>query len=336
VRRAESECGVRRAESECGVRRAESECEVRRAARVSKVWPALVLRTDSSSPDIEQLLPATLDEFSPVAIEDLTPLPLPPGGLWDPSFPPPPEPPPSPLYWRVFFDSVSARDAAARAVTSAYATISIRAVEIPDDDWAARSQRDLKAIPAGVFVIAPPWDIPNDLTAGTSLIVINPARGFGTGHHASTRLCLRALSQCDVRGASVLDLGTGSGVLAMAARLRGASDVTAVDVDSDAIESARESAALNPSVSPIAWRVADFRDGTTLRQTKWDVVLANLTGGMLISSAQIIRTLLRPSSGRLIASGFDKSEREGVEAALALKIIATFEEEGWIGVILGA
>jgi ribosomal protein L11 methyltransferase len=301
---------------------------------VSKLWPALVLRTTSPDVLIDELLAATLVDFSPIAIEDCTPQPLPPGGLWDPTFPPPPEPPPSPLHWRVFFPSDVARDAAARAIGIAYPTVDVEPVDVPDEDWAARSQRELKAISAGVFTIAPPWDIPHDIPPGMSLIVIEPSRGFGTGHHASTRLCLRALSQSDVRGARVLDLGTGSGVLAIAAMLRGARHVTAVDVDPDAIECARESARLNPSVAAIDWRVSDFRNGADLHDTKWDVVLANLTGGMLVSSAQVIRQLLHPSGGRLIVSGFDECERQRVETALALEAVASFNEEGWVGVIL--
>jgi ribosomal protein L11 methyltransferase len=300
---------------------------------VSKLWPALVLRTESADVLIDELLIATLVDFSPIAIEDSNPQPLPPGGLWDPTFPQPPEPRPSPLHWRVFFPSTATRDAAARAIGIAYRGVEIESVDIPDEDWAARSQRELKAISAGLFIVAPPWDIPDHVSPSQSLIVIEPSRGFGTGHHASTRLCLRALSRCDVRGANVLDLGTGSGLLAIAAMLRGAGHVTGVDVDPDAIESARESARLNPAVAAIDWRVADFRNGTELQERQWDVVLANLTGGMLISSAQVIRQLLLPSDGRLIVSGFDESERERVEQALALTVDAAFVEEGWVGLL---
>ena len=295
-----------------------------------KVWPALLLRSGGPPPD---LISATLDDFSPVAIQDLTELPVPPGGLWDPTFPPLPDPPPAPLQWRVFFASTTDRDAAATAIAAAHPSVSVDAEEVADEDWAARSQRELTAITAGAFVVAPPWDIPAEGANGTAIIVIEPSRGFGTGHHASTRLCLRALSDTDVRGRRVLDLGTGSGVLAMAAAIRGARTVTAVDVDPDAIEAARESATLNDGVQNIEWLVGDFRDGQwPALANRWDVVLANLTGGMLIASAPRLRELV--GNGLLIASGFDTTERPRVEEALQLTTRATLTEDEWVGVVL--
>ena len=102
---------------------------------------------------------------------------------------------------------------------------------MPDDDWAARSQQSLTAVRAGSFIVAPPWDLPDSPPADVTVIVIEPSMGFGTGHHATTRLCLRLLSDIDVSDLDVLDLGTGSGVLSMAAALRGARRVVGIDVD---------------------------------------------------------------------------------------------------------
>jgi ribosomal protein L11 methyltransferase len=301
-----------------------------------RVW--LALRIESAGiadAALEEAVAASLDDFSPTAVQDLTELPLPPGGLWDSTFPPPPEPPPSALRWRVFFTTADDRDAALDALRSSHPHLTLNAEDVPDEDWAARSQRSLTAVRSGRFVVAPPWDVPDD--ADATIIVIEPSRGFGTGHHASTRLCLRALSGVEVRSARVLDLGTGSGVLAMAAFLSGAREVIAVDIDPDAIDSARQSAALNRRVGPIHWLVGDFRERgwDALSGGPFDVVLANLTGGMLISSAARVRELIKPG-GTLICSGFSENERAAVEQALGLQTRDAFVEESWVGLILSS
>ena len=284
-------------------------------------------------PSIEDTLAASIDDFSPVAVQELAELPLPPGGLWDPTFPPPPDPPAAPLQWRVFFSTAADRDAALNALGERYPDLEVSSEDVPDEDWAARSQQSLKAVTSGRFIVAPPWDVPSN--ARETVIVVEPSRGFGTGHHASTRLCLRAFSDLDARGWRVLDLGTGSGVLAMAAFLSGARTVIAVDVDPDAIDSARHSATLNPHVGHIDWLVADFRSPgwDAVSGGPFDLILANLTGGMLRSSAPRIRQLLK-NRGTLVCSGFDESERAHVEEALQLVPVAAFVEEGWVGLTL--
>ena len=295
-----------------------------------RTWPALVL--EAPGPGFDDVVAVALDDCSPAAIEDLVPQPLPPDGLWDPTYPPPPEPPPSPLRWRVFFHTVADRARAAAALRAGVPDLAIAFLEVEDENWAARSQRELTAVHAGAFVVAPPWDVPASADPEITTIVIEPSRGFGTGHHASTRLCLRALSTVDVRGKRVLDLGTGSGVLAMAAALNGARAVIGVDVDQDAIDSARYSATLNVIPIALEWRVADFRDGLGIDPC--DIVVANLTGGMLTSSAAAIGAFVVPG-GTLIASGFDRTEETVVRGAFAdFSERARFDEAGWISVVL--
>src|SRR5688572_18982479 len=257
---------------------------------MSRSWPALLLRAKAVD-DSEELVSGVLADFSPVGIQDLNERPLPPGGLWDPTFPPIPEPPPSPLHWTVCFNDAAECDRAAAAIGAALPGLSIDRVDLPDEDWAARSQRALTAVRAGRFIIAPPWDLPANGVDAT-VIVIEPSMGFGTGHHATTRLCLRLLSEIDVSDLTVVDLGTGSGVLSMAAALSGARRVIGIDVDRDAINSAENSARLNTLPDTITFRVGDFR---TEPPAPADLVLANLTGGMLSSSATAIAALLRPN-----------------------------------------
>ena len=296
---------------------------------MGKTWPALLLRAQEVD-DSEEFVSVVLADFSPVAIQDLAERPLPPGGLWDPTFPPIPDPPPTPLHWNVCFNEADERDRAAEALRVALPSLTIEPVDLPDEDWAARSQQSLTAVRAGSFIVAPPWDLPPADTEAT-VIVIAPSMGFGTGHHATTRMCLRILSDLDVRGQTVLDLGTGSGVLSMAAALRGADRVVGIDIDQDAIDSAETSARLNTLPNTFTFIVSDFRKDPP---PPADVVLANLTGGMLTSSATAIAALVRPG-GQLILSGFDHSEVDRVRASFgAFNERQRLTEDTWIALHL--
>jgi ribosomal protein L11 methyltransferase len=288
-----------------------------------------VLRA-SAVDDSEDVAAFVLADFSPVAIHDLADRPLPPGGLWDPTYPPIPDPPPTPLHWSVCFGDPGERDRAADAIQNALPRLVIDRVDLPDEDWAARSQRSLRAIRAGRFIVAPPWDLPAD-AIGATVIVIEPSMGFGTGHHATTRMCLQLLSDLDLSDRTVLDLGTGSGVLSMAAALSGARRVVGIDVDQDAIDSADASARLNTLPDTLSFELSDFR---VRPPQPADLVLANLTGGMLTSAATAITGLVRPH-GRLILSGFDHTEVQGVVAAFpSFSEQRRLSEDNWIALAL--
>lgn len=296
-----------------------------------RTWPALILRATAVD-DSEELVSGVIADFSPVAIQDLADRPLPPGGLWDPTYPPIPDPPPTPLHWNVCFSDPDQRDRAADAIRASLPELSVESVDLPDEDWAARSQASLKAVHAGRFIVAPPWDLPAEGVDAT-VIVIEPSMGFGTGHHATTRMCLRLLSDLDVSDQTVLDLGTGSGVLSMAAALMGARSVVGIDIDQDAIDSAETSARMNTLPDTITFQVLDFR---TAPPKPAQLVLANLTGGMLTSSAKAIAALVRPG-GQLILSGFDHTEVDRVLAAFdSFMERQRLSEDNWLALHLQA
>jgi ribosomal protein L11 methylase PrmA len=155
---------------------------------------------------------------------------------------------------RIFFTSAAERDAARVALEPRYRA---EPLDVPDDDWALRSQANLQPITIGrltVFPTNPESRIPNRCA-----IVVPASMGFGTGHHATTQLCLEALQAIDLTGAQILDIGTGSGVLAIAAIRLGARRALGIDVDEDAITAARENLTLNPDVADrVAFEVGDI------------------------------------------------------------------------------
>jgi ribosomal protein L11 methyltransferase len=234
---------------------------------------------------------------------------------------------------RLFFSSTSERDAAAESIRTGVPSCRIAFVDVPDDHWAERSQASLKAVRVGALTVAPPWDLTADRDG---LIIIQPSMGFGTGHHASTRLCLRLLQETKVAGARVLDVGTGSGVLAIAAWKLSAASVVAVDYDADAITSAHESAELNDISDLIEIFQADLDRDATVPGAPFSLILANLTGGMLVRLAARLCSLLTPA-GTLIVSGVTRDEENAVTGAFAdqgATIAARLAEDEWIGLRL--
>jgi ribosomal protein L11 methyltransferase len=217
--------------------------------------------------------------------------------------------------WRIFLTDPAGTSRVASQLQDEFAADGCRVtlVEIEDEDWAARSQANLTHVRVGRLVVAPPWDIPPGLPHDTHLIVIPPSMGFGTGHHETTRLCLRLLQDLDLRGKRLVDVGTGSGVLAIAAVLLGAGSVEGIDYDEDALTSARESVAVNGLSGRIRLRAADIRSDRTAAA---DVVTANLTGALLVAVAPELASMA-DAGGSLILSGFQPLEAASVVDAFA-------------------
>jgi ribosomal protein L11 methyltransferase len=230
---------------------------------------------------------------------------------------------------RLFFANPIARDAAAGSLSDRYSVVPL---EIDDEDWARRSQEHLSPIAIGRVLVlpaaslSPPAGLPSDRGLAPVHIVIQPSMGFGTGHHATTRLCLLALQSADLRGAFLLDVGTGSGIVAIAAARLGAARVLGLDNDADAIQSANENLALNPGAGNVAFQVADL---LTIVLPTADLIVANLTGALLARTAAALVGALSPG-GLLIVSGILADEEEMVDRAFTgVAVTQRRQEDEW-------
>jgi ribosomal protein L11 methyltransferase len=238
----------------------------------------------------------------------------------------------------IFFADAARRDRARDAIVRTHPEATVSARDVDDEDWARRSQDNITPITVGRITVTPPWFVRADsrsssqpVTAAALTIVITPSMGFGTGHHATTRLCLRALQELDLAGSHVVDVGTGSGVLAIAARVLGASEVIGIDDDADAIQSAIENLARNPGADHVRFEVKDLRAAPLPRA---DAITANLTGALLVRSADLLLEALA-ASGSLIVSGLQSQERDDVVRAFGkARIVWEATEEEWVGLII--
>ena len=250
--------------------------------------------------------------------------------------------PAGPARVRVWFPHPGGPDAAAEhearaRVAAALAPLDLDGSPEPETalveapDWAREWRRFYRPLRVGRLVICPPWESPPP-GAGEVRVVIDPGRAFGTGHHESTRLCLRALDAQLDEGSAVVDVGTGSGILAVAAAALGAASVRALDIDPDAVRVARESARLNGVADRVVAAVGSPGDpwpGSEPVAAPADLVLANLSAPLIAELAPELAALLRPG-GILIAAGYLGSGVPTVWEALHASRLRTLriESEG--------
>lgn len=198
--------------------------------------------------------------------------------------------------------------------------------EEPEHDWQASWKAGIEPVVAGDVAIVPSW-LRDQAPSVAHVIELDPGQAFGTGHHATTVLCLELLQGLALDGRRVLDVGTGTGVLAIAAAMLGASVVTAVDIDRDAVEVARTNAARNDVPLDLSVGSVDAAAGGN------DVVLANLLTDTVTRLAAALLGALTPT-GTLIASGITVERAAGPRRALEAAggvIVDERHRDGWVG-----
>jgi ribosomal protein L11 methyltransferase len=201
---------------------------------------------------------------------------------------------------------------------------------VAEEDWANAWKQFFKPQRIGRrIVVKPTWEDflpgPDDL-----ILQIDPGMAFGTGLHATTRLCLRALEEHVTPGMAIADVGTGSGILAVGAALLGAASIEATDIDPLAVRVAKENIAVNSVTDRInVYEAATPPSGT------FDIVVANILADVILGMADALYSAVRPG-GALIASGIIESRAEDVRRglrAVGFTAIVTHEEGEWIALV---
>ena len=237
------------------------------------------------------------------------------------------------LYWaedQWNEDRLSALRAALADLLVSSQEPSLSVTPVPAQDWNEAWARSVKPLRIGRFVIRPSWDPvmlgPRDLE-----IILDPKQAFGTGHHATTRMLLEWLHE-DIRGGEqILDVGTGSAILAMAAVKLGAASAVGVEIDPVAADCAREYVELNHLADRIEI-VTGTLTAVPQQQSTPDLVLANLDRQTVLSLAEDLATLTRRGAPIVVSGILTEQQAEIVERFSDFGLVCSKqrEDEGWV------
>ena len=186
-----------------------------------------------------------------------------------------------------------------------------------DDDWKEKWKEGFKPFAiTGELAVRPPWE-EYEPAAGGRVMVIDPGMAFGTGSHETTAMCAEAIEKRVRPGDSVLDVGTGSGILSIAAVILGAGRVDAVEIDEDAALSAAGNFKRNgvtESIRLIRRDIRDYREACRGKALSFDIIVANLTGNLVIEILPALKGLLK-KDGKIIISGLLAEEEDRISRA---------------------
>ena len=194
-----------------------------------------------------------------------------------------------------------------------------------NEDWVKKYQENISAVEVAPFYIHPTWEDPKE---GALNIALDPALAFGTGHHPTTASCLKAIASSVKEGQTVLDVGCGSGILALASRKLGAS-VDACDSDEVSVANTKENFEQNGLELHSLWT-----GSANMATEQYDVVIANIVADVLIFIEKDLNRALK-DNGVLILSGIlDKYEAKVLRAYKNYKLIEKVPQDEWVTLIL--
>ncbi len=238
--------------------------------------------------------------------------------------------------FRVYFASEKSALAAASDLRGKIRRCStVEVTRVADDDWNARWRSEVRPVlvSPGVWV-SPPW-LPPPLAEGDHWIKIEPKMAFGTGHHESTRLAAKAIAGCrqNLSGGSLLDIGTGSGILCFSGIIAGAASCAGIEIDPECADNLSENRTFHRDGGSISFMIGTV--GALKTGARFDVIVMNM---IHTESAPILPDCHRllAGSGCLIWSGILDEERERAIKAAEEKgfliLSGTAENEWWCGI----
>lgn len=209
----------------------------------------------------------------------------------------------------------------------------VNVTPVVNQDWQTAWEKYYHPVSVSRFItIVPSWEDYQPKSAFEQIVRLDPGMAFGTGTHPTTRLSLQALEIVMQGGESVLDVGTGSGVLSIAAKLMGAGEISAFDVDDIAVRSAEKNIQLNPAAKNIHVSANDLLKGI---HQQVDIVVANILAEIIIPLVPQAWDNLKPN-GYFLTSGIIKDKFDVVRSAMVdqgFQIVETLKMKDWYGII---
>ncbi|NDI33744.1 50S ribosomal protein L11 methyltransferase [Chengkuizengella sediminis] len=216
----------------------------------------------------------------------------------------------------------------------------VKSQVVNEEDWANAWKQYFKPVRiTEKITIKPTWEN-YDADENECVVELDPGMAFGTGTHATTSLCLKALEKAQVEGKNVIDVGTGSGILSIAAMKLGANQVLALDLDPVAVSSAKENVRINQLEQKITVQQSDLlqvfqKNQNNTDQPKTQIVVANILAEIILTFIDDVYHVLE-HNGLYIASGIIKQKEKDVIQALEeahFEILEKLEQEDWVAII---
>ncbi len=215
-----------------------------------------------------------------------------------------------------------------RTGMEAYPAVQLTAKPIYEQDWAVSWREFFGVVETGGRVVIIPTWVEHEVRPGQIAIRLDPGQAFGTGHHETTRLCLAALDGLARSGITMLDVGTGSGVLSIAAAKLGAPRIVAIDIDPIAAEIARRNCDANGIGAEVEISAGTLRSDHAGR---YDLAVSNISTPANTALAEVFGVVVKPG-GDIVLSGILAVDAPGVVAAMAaqgFEQLAVTEERDW-------